>query len=89
MCINSVIVYMIKGNVDPTPIITTNSTANKTLHSTSHFTVFSNYSAEHCGYSHQNALGYCGESSIEDCRKCNWRGCSLIECGNEVNKRFV
>lgn len=86
MCINSVIVYMIKGNNDS---ISSNPTVNSTKHSTSHFTVFSNYSTEHCGYAHQNTLGYCGESSMDDCRKCNWRGCSLIECGNEVNKRFV
>ena len=91
---------MIKGQTPP-PIINvpTNSTnttkstnntnsSNTTVHSP-HFYVSSTYSTENCGFIHQNPMGYCGESNIDDCSKCNWKGCSLIQCGNQVKKEFV
>ena len=93
---------MIKGNTAPVVkpnINTTNSnsidnnitinTKNTIVSISPQFFVFSNYSTENCGYTHQSAMGYCGESSIDDCKNCKWSGCNLIQCGNNVKKEFV
>ena len=84
MCVSSIIVYLIKSDQQTN---NKNNTINPIFDSK--FTVYSDYSNENCGYVHQNSMGYCAESSIEKCRKCDWKGCSLIQCGNDVNKNFV
>ena len=98
MCLSSVIVYMIKKEVKVVPKNNTIPNNNSSLlgnnttivhTNTSQFHVHSEYSKENCGYAHQSTFGYCAESSIQDCRNCNWKGCSLIQCGNEVKKQFV
>jgi hypothetical protein len=48
---------------------------------------------ENCSYIHQNAMSYCGESSLDDCKNCRRQGCTVIQCGNETgpktNPKFV
>jgi hypothetical protein len=39
-----------------------------------------------CSYIHENAYAFCGESSIEDCRACKRKGCTAIQCGNDLKQ---
>lgn len=47
------------------------------------------YADSPCIVKQETHLSYCGESKLDDCRKCKRRGCSIVECGNISNNRFV
>lgn len=38
---------------------------------------------DNCIYRSENNFGYCGESSLNDCRNCKRTKCKVIECGYE------
>jgi len=47
------------------------------------------YSNSPCVIDKENQLSHCAESSINDCRSCMKRGCSVIECGNVSGGKFI
>lgn len=55
----------------------------------SSFEIDSNFYGEACFIKSETHLDYCGQSSIEDCRNCKRPGCSVVECGNFSNDKFV
>ncbi len=75
MCVGSIYIYVRKSqNFD-------NEDKN------SSFRISSDYvSGGSCSYIHENSFAYCGESNLEDCRTCKRPGCTIIQCGAEVNE---
>ena len=47
------------------------------------------YNEEPCLLKTLTHLDYCGQSNMEDCRSCQRKGCSVINCGNYSNNKFV
>ena len=93
LCLNNILIVVNPINNSNNNNNNSNSNSNSNLSTQTNYSSFdldSNFfNNSPCISNHETHLSYCAESNLEDCRKCKRFGCSIVECGNYSNNKFV